>query len=495
MNVASKLRGAFALYIALLAAVLLYHVRTIRHSVERGHALTATSARLRAISNDQVARVTEMNSTAEKYLVTRDRGYLDKFVGLATAYGESLDRYRAQRLTEEERARVTPLASQWSVVEGETRGLVEAAQPGAATAAVGDAVTRLEHALDELHVRTQHMAAAAQAAMTRQLAESERAARSAEGFSWSAAFGALLLSVLLSALLVRSIVRPLERLAHGTREISAGRFGYRLEATGHDEFSQVAREFNTMTARLDELDRMKRDFVSNVSHDLKTPLSSMQETTEVLLEQLPGPLTETQRRLLRLNQEGGQRLAAMIAKLLEISRLDSAPAPDVEVTDIGLLARYAVGRANTAWSSRGGGPSVTLSEADRQLRVRVDSEGISQVLDNLLENAIKFSPPDGVVRVSVAEQGGAVVISVADEGPGIPDADKERVFERFYQTKAGRAVRSRGVGLGLSICRHIVAMHGGTIRVTDNVPTGSVFSVMLPGLVGAKEAERIEAFA
>ena len=184
----------------------------------------------------------------------------------------------------------------------------------------------------------------------------------------------------------------------------------------------------------------------------------------------------------------------MIAKLLEISRLDSAPAPDVEVTDIALLARYAVGRANTARSGRGG-PSVTLSEAGGQLRVRADSEGISQVLDNLLENAIKFSPPDGAVRVTVAEQGGAVVISVADDGPGIPDADKERVFERFYQTKAGRAVRSRGVGLGLAICRHIVAMHSGTIRVTDNVPVGSVFSVMLPGLVGAKEAERLEAFA
>ena len=314
MKVASKLRGAFALYIALLAAVLLYHVRTIRLSVERGHALTATSARLRAISNDQVARVAEMNSTAEKYLVTRDRGYQDKFVGLATAYGESLDRYKAQRLTEEERARVAPLTSQWSIVEGETRAFVEAAQSGAPATTVDDVVTRLEHALDELQVQTQHMAEAAQAAMTRQLAESERAARSAEGFSWLAAFGALLLSVLLSALLIGSIVRPLERLTHGTREISAGRFGYRLDETGRDEFAQVAREFNTMTARLDELDRMKREFVSNVSHDLKTPLSSMQETTEVLLEELPGPLSDTQRRLLLLNKEGGQRLAGMIGR-------------------------------------------------------------------------------------------------------------------------------------------------------------------------------------
>jgi signal transduction histidine kinase len=480
MNVATKLRGAFALYIALLAAVLLYHVRTIRESVKHGHALTATSSRLRSISNNQLGRVAEMSNTAEKYLVTRDRGYLDKLTSLIAAYGAELRRLQALALSDEERAALAPLARRWTLLEEEARSL-GADSGGPPSAALLDAVARLELTLDEIHVTTQQLAEAAQAAMNRQLADSETTARSAERVSWMAALAALLLSVVLSALLVRSIVRPLERLTLGTREISAGRFGYRLQADGEDELSQVAREFNAMTARLDELDRMKRDFVSNVSHDLKTPLSSMQETTAVLLDELPGPLSEKQRRLLLLNQEGGLRLASMIAKLLDIARLESAPAARrLEVMDVMQVARHAVDRANA--TRPGENPSVLLAHRDTPALVRGDSDGLLQVLDNLLENALKFSPADGTVRVAVAEQGDSVLLSVADEGPGIPDADKEKVFERFYQTRAGRAVAARGVGLGLAICKQIVTAHGGAIRVEDNTPGGSIFQVVLPGV-------------
>lgn len=299
------------------------------------------------------------------------------------------------------------------------------------------------------------------------------------------AASALALSVLLSALLVRSIVRPLGALAHGTREISAGRFSHRLDDAGSDEFAQVARDFNAMTGRLEELDRLKRDFVSNVSHDLKTPLSSMQETSAVLLEELPGPLTEKQRHLLSLNQESGRRLASMLAKLLDLSRIEASPAANGEMVDVTWLVRGIVGRFNAARPARA--PVVTLHEAEPRLLLRADADGLGQVVENLLENAIKFSPPDGTVRVALAElpSRDVVLLSVADEGPGVPDAEKERVFERFYQTAAGRTVRSRGVGLGLSICRHIVEAHGGTIWVADHEPRGAVFCVRLPALAGA----------
>src|SRR5205814_10183710 len=116
--------------------------------------------------------------------------------------------------------------------------------------------------------------------------------------SWGAAIGALILGLLLSAQIIRSIVGPLGRLTEGTREVSAGRFAYRLDATGGDELAQVARDFNSMTERLDELDRMKRDFAAKVSHDLKTPLSSMQETIGVVLDEVAGPLSPKQRQLL-----------------------------------------------------------------------------------------------------------------------------------------------------------------------------------------------------
>jgi signal transduction histidine kinase len=259
----------------------------------------------------------------------------------------------------------------------------------------------------------------------------------------------------------------------------------------------VAREFNVMTERLDELDRMKREFVSKVSHDLKTPLSSMQETTAVMLDEVPGPLTPKQRKLLVINQESGQRLYAMITKLLDLSRIEAGLGAERQLVDVTSLLHRSVDYLEQG--SAASRFTLTAGESGR-LHVLGDLEALTQVFDNLLDNALKFSPFDGHVAVritSLSSRGdmpperwaalrrdgrtpGAVLVTVSDEGPGITDEEKERVFERFYQTDAGRGVRARGVGLGLAICREIIAVHGGAIWVTDNEPRGSVFYVLLP---------------
>jgi two-component system sensor histidine kinase GlrK len=346
--------------------------------------------------------------------------------------------------------------------------------------------------------------------MAAQLAHSANAAREAERLSWIAAVGILLLSLLVSALIARSISEPLNRLAEGTREVAAGQFDYRLDARGGDEFAQVAQDFNTMIERLGELDQMKRDFVSKVSHDLKTPLTSMQETISAILDEVPGPITEKQRTLLLINQQSGQRLSTMLAKLLDLSRLEAGIEPHIQVIDGSELIQRAVLHTDSA-------------RAERKLRINVDLpaepvlfEGdidrMLQLLDNLLENAIKFSPSNDTIRLEMhaflhrpasipedrwiatqtrSAQSCTVQISVADHGPGIPDDQKERIFERFYQTPSGRAVRGRGVGLGLTIAREIVMAHSGKIWVTDNADGGSVFNVLLPGTFCVSDDERI----
>jgi two-component system sensor histidine kinase GlrK len=502
MKVGTRLRGAFAIYIALLAVVVVYHVRTLQRAVESGQTLSAIASRIRAIANDEVARVTRMSNDAEKFLVTHDRGYVDDLAATAARYAMELTGLNTASLTAAERAQFTPLLASWREAE---RSLAQVQAVNVTdTAAVRVVVGELQTKLDAIRAGTLRLGAASQDAMTSELRDSELAAVAAERVSWLAAAGALVLSIVLSALLVRSIVAPLERLTEGTRAVSGGRFGHRLEAKGNDELAQVTRDFNSMTERLDELDRMKRDFVAKVSHDLKTPLSSMQETIGVLLDEVPGPLTETQRRLLDLNQESGRRLAAMLGKLLDLSRIEAGLEPDFELLDLMQVIDRAVTHATPAGSARG--VSITVTHPTARLLVRGDASGLMQVVDNLIENAVKFSEPGGAVRVTVAEQtargnipaarwavlrknglrglrGGAVLLSVADEGPGIPDEDKERVFARFYQTDAGRAVRGRGVGLGLTICQEIIAAHGGAIWADDNEPRGTVFHVLLPGAV------------
>lgn len=497
MTVATKLRAAFALYITLLGILLVYHVSTIRRVVKTGHELTELSARVRATSTEQVARVAQLSENAAKYSVTRDSGYLKKFDQLASAYAAELQNLQALPLSPRERREIAVLASQWSALGDPTRRLASFARFGPARQ---DSLAALQGSLDALQLQTQRVGEASQAVMEARLATSASAANQAEHISWIAAIGILFLSFVLSALIARSISEPLYRLTEGTRKVAQGQFDYRLDSARDDEFAQVARSFNTMTQRLGALDRMKRDFVTGVSHDLKTPLTSMQETTSIMLDEVPGPLTDKQRTLLLLNQHSGERLSAMLAKLLNLSRLEAGLEPDLQVCDGSQLVRRAVDQVESAHAEHD--LQIDLILPEHRVLVECDTDRMLQVLDNLLENAIKFSPAGGDIQVAMrsldarppeiaaarwnpvhAQRPGASVmwITVADRGPGVPDAEKERVFERFYQTTAGRSVRRRGVGLGLTICREVMSAHSGAIWLSDNPGGGSVFNVLLPG--------------
>ena len=280
----------------------------------------------------------------------------------------------------------------------------------------------------------------------REVAAASRAASRSAGVAWGTTAVALALALVLSRMLLRSI---------------------------------------------DEVARMKREFVTNISHDLKTPLASMQETTALLLDSVAGPLNTKQRHLLTLSQDSGTRLQAMIAKLLDLARLEAASATTFAVVDIVELTQAAARRMNEVAIARGAQPRVHVHATVSALPARADADGIAHLLDNLLENALRLSPIDTRVEVSVLVRDRAIEICVADQGPGVADEAKQRVFERFYQ--AGRSARSHGVGLGLAICHHVVTTHGGTLHVRDNIPRGAVFVVLLPiGLLAVGDRVRDE---
>ena len=500
MKVVTKLRAAFAVYITLLGVLLVYHVSTIRHAIATGHELTELSARVRATSTEQTARVAQLGENAAKYSVTHDPGYLHKFDQLASEYRTEFQRLETSPLSDRERREVDLLSTRWTAL-GPTTERLESFGRLNSDRAAQDSLIALQSALDDLQTQTQRVGEASQAEMGAELARASRAANVAERISWIAAVSILFLSLVVSALIARSISEPLQRLSEGTRKVAQGQFDYRLDSTRDDEFAQVARAFDSMTERLGALDRMKRDFVTGVSHDLKTPLTSMHETISVLLDEVPGPLTAKQRKLLVLNQQSGNRLAEMLAKILSLSRLEAGLEPDLQVADGAQLLRRAVDHVESARNESE--LSIDLILPDHRLLIECDSDRILQVLDNLLENAIKFSPRGGEVTVRMRSaaarpaevpqnrwesirpkrsQESVMWITVSDCGPGVPDAEKERVFERFYQSTAGRAVQRRGVGLGLAICREIVTAHGGAIWFADNQEGGgSAVHVLLPG--------------
>ena len=272
--------------------------------------------------------------------------------------------------------------------------------------------------------------------------------------------------------------------------MSQGEFTHRVPARGPDEITSLALDFNDMARKLGELDRMKQDFLANVSHDLKAPLASIQEATRLLLDQQTDHLTSEQRHLLELNLQSAQRLERMIADLLEVARLESGSVEfQVESIDLGDCCEQALEQSAGLLAAKG--IQLERNGFDSPVRVEVDPSMLLRALSNLVSNATNFSPDGGTIRVDVrtvdedgssleaAPDGPFALLRITDQGPGVPEQDKERIFDRFYRSPEHHRHAS-GTGLGLAIARSIVEGHGGRIWVDDSETTGSVFAVLLP---------------
>jgi two-component system sensor histidine kinase GlrK len=360
----------------------------------------------------------------------------------------------------------------------------------------------LQQYLNQLRIQTHSLYDSSLHSISTKVENSSKTAETAVLVLWSATFVALAISILVSLLIFRSISKPLAHLTEGTRAITEGKFFYRLDTSRNDEFSQLAKDFNSMTRRLNELDELKKDFVSHVSHEMKAPLASMRETIQLLLEEIPGPLTDKQRRLLELNLQSGMRLTSMISNLLDLSKTEAGVMEyELKSQDLLPLVRNAVAELEVQAHERQVQIHTALPE--ESLLVECDSDRIVQVIVNLVGNAVKFSPRASTVQVEVEAVQEAPesmpehwrrlisgtnqsrcfgLVTVADAGPGIPDSDKERIFEKFHQVKQGKRTAGQGVGLGLAICRTIVQAHRGAIWVEDNPGGGSRFRLLLrPG--------------
>jgi two-component system sensor histidine kinase GlrK len=262
--------------------------------------------------------------------------------------------------------------------------------------------------------------------------------------------------------------------------------------------SSLKRRNRQMTERFVEVDEMKKNFISHVSHELKAPLASMQETTHLLLERIPGPLTEKQQRLLDLNLQSGKRLAQMIGNILDLSRLEAGIVEyDMQPSDIADLMHNVVMELSNEARERS---LRILTDIQREpLIVKCDPNRMVQLFTNLLENAIRFSNRGGFIGVHVRTlrqlpkmphtararmgnrvQNGFALIGVSDSGPGIEDHHKESVFHTFHQVKQGKKSPGESLGLGLAISRAVVEAHKGTIWVEDNPSGGAIFFVLLP---------------
>jgi len=269
------------------------------------------------------------------------------------------------------------------------------------------------------------------------------------------------------------IVSPLQEMAAAATRMARGDYKATVTETSADEVGDLARAFNAMALQLEEVDRDRRDLIAMVSHELRTPITALQAN----LENIVDGVTEADDTVLATMLTQTERLGRLVSQLLDLSRLESGATPlSLESVDVASLGREA---------SR----EIALHRPDQlieivvdppDLTVMADRERLHQVLANLLDNATRFSPPGEAVTLRGSQRGSDVRIEVIDLGPGIPEGDAVRIFERYQRGSHVRSTESGGTGLGLAIAQWVVELHAGSITAQPGEPHGCRIELDLP---------------
>lgn len=286
----------------------------------------------------------------------------------------------------------------------------------------------------------------------------------------------VVLVLLTSIVFSKALTGRVAALLRAIRIVREGNYSHRVQLKGGDELAQLADEFNQLTDRLQTTEEVRRRFVSDASHELKTPLASIRLLTDSIL-QSEHMDPETAREFVADIGEEADRLTRISEKLLTLTRLDAEPEVERTPVDVGAVVNK-VERMLRPLAQAG---EVALeSSLEEGCLVYATGDDLSQVAFNLMENAVKYNLPGGKVMVNLKREGDEIVFRVEDTGVGIPEEELGKIFNRFYRVDKARSRAAGGTGLGLSIVRDTVRRHGGTVTASRREPEGSCFTVRFP---------------
>lgn len=289
---------------------------------------------------------------------------------------------------------------------------------------------------------------------------------------------ALALSLILAFALSRWVADPLQKVVAAARNYPA-QDAQPVEPRGPREVQDLTRAFNSMVARVHASQRSQRDFVANVSHELKTPLTSIQGFAQALLDDT-ADTPEARKQAAQVIYDEATRMHRMALDLLDLARLESGTA-DLEMSDVDMRSLLQNVVEKFAPQADKAGVTLRVDVPNGLPAIVGDGDRLGQAFSNLVDNALKFTPSNGRVLLSAQEAGAEIEVSVADTGSGVPNEALPRLFDRFYQADPSRAGGGHhGAGLGLAIAKEIVEAHGGKIGVRSQVGIGTTFTIHLP---------------
>jgi signal transduction histidine kinase len=284
-----------------------------------------------------------------------------------------------------------------------------------------------------------------------------------------------LIGLPLGGFAVLRVARPLQKLRTATQAVAAREFSEPLDIAGPSEIRDLTGAFNKMAARLGEIDRLKDEFFTGISHDLKTPLAAIRWSADLLRTGSLGPLTPKQMRLAETIQSSSRRLLALVGQIVELGRLRAGGLQlDLRPTDLRAVIDQAVDEVRPL--TEAGQLQIEVAVPGDLSHIKADAGRVQQILVNLLANAVRFTPPGGRVSVAAGMETDQVTVRVADTGVGIPSDLVPKIFDPYEQAHRGRG----GSGVGLMVVRGLVEAHGGRVWVESEEGRGSCFTFTLP---------------
>ena len=488
MTLRTRLALGFSVIALLLAGPLLLALKSLDSASRAVGSLREAELAASMVLGQARGTTKEMRRAALSVMVGPDstgeaRAYLETNALQLMVLADSLKRHTLVGVDEQLRRSAGTVR-----IYGQLTWLANRAKQSEAADSLFD--KHLTPAIDDadraIAVAEQALTATAQEKVSGASQETSEAAQSAAMLLAAALTGALGVGIWIT----RSISRPVRDLELGMSAVANGDYDHPLATISpsrRDEFGRLAASFRSMAGQLAELDKLRAEFVSVASHELKTPINVILGYLTLLEDRLYGPVTEKQLEVLATVENQAHTLSRLVQHLLDVSRFQ-AGAARLEPRPLALRSILAeLERTFQVLAVQGGLTFTVTARPDAPEVVTWDHDRVNEVLANLLSNAFKFTPTGGRVELTASgllRGDGAVFLEVRDTGAGIPAEQLPNIFDKFFQADNQRASSQKGSGLGLAIAKEIVEAHGGTIAVQSVRGEGTRFSIMLPVVAG-----------
>ncbi len=461
-SLSGLLSAALLLIVLPLTAAVVYGGVQLRQLSRTSDALVRDSIGLTQHTQVLFQNISAMERSASLYAVLEDPRLAAAFDGNEQALETTLDR----------------LAEQAPPIE---IARVRAAGRAAAALVHGARNEELSAGLvgrfDVLGAQANALSEQTRKAIDARLDEAGRRADATQRWLLWAIMALVPASLILAAVFFFYVLRPLRAIDRAISDLGRGTFSQPIAIRGPADLAALGRQLEWLRTRLLEIAMERNRFLRHMSHELKTPLANIREGTDLLLDGAVGPLDDGQREVATILRDNAVRLQHLIENLLSYSAWQSS-ASTVEYSHFRLetLVGAVVDSQRLALAAR----NVTLDLQVADVQLMADRPKLKLVLDNLLSNALKFTPRGGTIHLHAYQAGRATVIDLADTGPGIPREERDKVFQAFYSGQTPQGGPIKGTGIGLSVVREFVQAHGGTIEIVDGQFKGAHLRIRLP---------------